>query len=61
MPTKALYRHRMLKKDQFEAEYKQYMDSNGYAYADYDIATEWRYYQKGKSWFAAMLDHRWSS
>ena len=57
----ALYKHRMLKRNEFEAEYIAYMEVNGYAYEAYDVATEWRYYERGKSWFAEMLDHKWDA
>lgn len=57
--SKAHYKHRMLTREQFEAEYRAYMESNGYKYENYDVATEWRYYEKGKSWFAEKLDNDW--
>ena len=46
----------MMTREQFEKAYRAYMDSNGYQYQDYDVASEWRYYQRGRSWFAAWYD-----
>nr|NDG07154.1 hypothetical protein [Oxalobacteraceae bacterium] len=51
-----MYKHGMMTREQFEAAYLEYMNSRGYWTADYDVANEWRYYQRGRSWFAAWSD-----
>lgn len=43
-------------REQFEKLYREYMEKNNYKYEEYDVNGEWRYYLRGRSWFAAWLD-----
>ena len=50
------YKHGKLDRNGFETLYRAYMTVNGYKFEEYDVAAEWRYYDQGRSWFAAWLD-----
>lgn len=50
------YKHGKLTREEFEVLYRQYLVETGQKVEDWDVANEWRYYEKGRSWFAAWLD-----
>jgi hypothetical protein len=41
-----------LSREEFEREYRHYMDSNGYMYdPSWEVTSEWTRYARGRSWF----------
>lgn len=51
------YKHQKLTREEFEEYYHAYIEINGYSFIEYLMINEWRYYDKGKSWFAAYIDY----
>lgn len=52
------YKHGKLTREEFEVLYRKYLTETKQDIHDWDVATEWKYYEKGRSWFAAWLDSK---
>lgn len=52
------YKHGKLTREEFETQFRAYMSEGGYKCEEYYVASEWKYYEKGRSWFAAWLDDK---
>lgn len=51
------YKHKKMNREEFEAAFKRYINSNGYTFHEWTMWREWSYYERGRSWFAALIDY----